>query len=95
MALNEEERAIMVKLEFDKATSFFNQAVKNSELEMWDVVANRLYYSVFHAVSALLISRQMKVDSHQGAVIMFGKHFVKTGIFDSGEGRFYSQNCRL
>lgn len=91
MNLTDEERQIVVKLEFEKAERFLGQAVKNVAIEEWDVVANRLYYSVFHAVSALLISDGHQVGSHQGAVMMFGQHYVKTGQFTADEGRFYSQ----
>ena len=91
MGLSEEERTIMVQREFEKAQAFFEQAVRNAELSIWDVVANRLYYSAFHAVSALLIRDQHKVGTHKGAVLMFGLHYVKTGVFTAEEGRFYSQ----
>lgn len=91
MALNEEERAIMVQREFEKALTFYEQASKNAQMGIWDVVANRLYYSAFHAVSALLIRDQHKVGTHKGAVLMFGMHYVKTGLFSTDEARFYSQ----
>lgn len=91
MALNEEERTILVQREYEKAMTFYSQAQKNAELGIWDVVANRLYYSAFHAVSALLIRDQHKVGTHKGAVLLFGLHYVKTGIFTADDGRFYSQ----
>ncbi|HJB44622.1 MAG TPA: nucleotidyltransferase domain-containing protein [Candidatus Coprenecus merdipullorum] len=56
----------------------------------WDVVANRLYYAVFHAVSALLIKDGYKVGTHKGAMLMFGQHYVRTGIFTAEESKLYS-----
>ena len=50
-------------------------------MDLWDVVANRLYYAVFHAVSALLIKDGHKVNTHKGTLVMFGQNYVKTGIF--------------
>lgn len=91
MSLTSEERQIMVSLEYEKAMRFLNQARKNAEIQEWDVVANRLYYALFHAVSALLIHDKHKVGTHKGAVMVFGQHYVKTGIFTPQEGRFYSQ----
>ena len=91
MSLTNEERQIMVTLEIEKADRFFIQAKKNAEIQEWDVVANRLYYALFHAVSALLIHDGHKVGSHKGAVMVFGQHYVRTGIFTAQEGRFYSQ----
>lgn len=91
MTLTSEERNIMVGLEFEKAVRFFEQAEKNAAIGEWDVVANRLYYSLFHAVSSLLIHDGHQVGSHKGAVMMFGQYYVRTGVFSAEEGRFYSQ----
>ena len=91
MSLSEEERKIIVTREHEKAERFYNQAKKNAEIQEWDVVANRLYYALFHAVSSLLIFDGHKVGSHKGAVLMFGQYYIKTGIFSQQDGRFYSQ----
>lgn len=55
MSLNEEERVILVAREYEKAQQFCKEAIGNAELGFWNVVANRLYYALFHAVSAMLI----------------------------------------
>ena len=89
MKLNEEERQIMVNLEYEKAQSFLEQAEKIAAMDLWDVVANRLYYSVFHAVSALLIKDGHKVNTHKGTLVMFGQNYVKTGIFPTDASKLY------
>ena len=43
MKLSVEERQIMVSLEYEKAQSFLEQAEKIAAMDLWDVVANRLY----------------------------------------------------
>ena len=91
MSLNEEERDILVKREYEKALSFYSQAKANARIDIWDVVANRLYYATFHAVSALLIHDGHKVGTHKGAVLQFGLHYVQKDIFTKEEARFYSQ----
>ena len=91
MSLTDEERAILVNLEYEKGKSFLEQAEKIVELGYWDMVANRLYFAVFHAVSALLIKNGHKVGTHKGVVLLFGQHYIKTGIFSINEGRLYSQ----
>ena len=91
MSLTDEERAILVNLEYEKGKSFLEQAEKIVELGYWDMVANRLYNAVFHAVSALLIKNGHKVGTHKGVVLLFGQHYIKTGIFSINEGRLYSQ----
>ena len=91
MSLTNEERTILVQREYEKSLAFYSQAQANAEIGLWDVVANRLYYSLFHAVSALLIKDKHKVGTHKGAVLMFGQHYVKTGVFPAEVGRLYSQ----
>ena len=41
MKLNDEERRIMVSMEYEKAQSFLEQAEKIAAMDLWDVVANR------------------------------------------------------
>ncbi len=89
MKLNDEERQIMVSLEYEKALSFLGQAEKIAAMDLWDVVANRLYYSIFHAVSALLIKDGHNVSTHKGTLVMFGQHYVKTGIFPTDASKLY------
>lgn len=91
MGLSDEERSILVKLEYEKSCSLLEQAEKVSDLAYWDMVANRLYYSVFHAVSALLIKDGYKVGTHKGVVLLFGQHYIRTAKFTIEEGRLYSQ----
>lgn len=45
--------------------------------------ASRAYYSMFYAVEALLLSRELSFSRHSGVIAAFGKEFVKTGAFDS------------
>ena len=90
MRLQEDERQIMVNLEYERACTCLKQAEGNASMGFWDVVANRLYYAVFHAVSALLIKDGYKVGTHKGAMLMFGQHYVRTGIFTAGDSKLYS-----
>lgn len=44
-------------------------------------VMNRLYYSMFYTVLALLQTRQLGTSKHSGAIALFDREFVKPGIF--------------
>ena len=89
MKLSDEERQIMVNLEYEKALSFLEQAEKTAAMDLWDVVANRLYYSIFHAVSALLIKDGHNVSTHKGTLVVFGQNYVKTGVFPTDASKLY------
>ena len=91
MGLTVEERRIIVQFEMRKAQSMMSQIEALKNLGYWDNVANRLYCAIFHAVLALLINDGHSVNTHKGAIIMFGQYYVRTGIFDIADGRLYSQ----
>lgn len=91
MSLNSEERDIMVRLEYERALKLLKDADTLRSLEMWSTVANRLYYALFHAVSALLIHDERPVGSHKGANLRFGQYYVQTGIFSTEAGHLYTQ----
>ena len=46
-------------------------------------VMNRLYYAMFYAVLALLQEKEMGTSKHAGAISLFDREFIKTGIFDN------------
>ena len=91
MSLKEEDRRILIELELEKAEKTFSQIEALQREQYWDTLSNRLYYSLFHAVSALLINDQREVGSHKGAAIRFHQYYVKTGVFTEEEGSFFSQ----
>lgn len=45
-------------------------------------VMNRLYYAMFYAVLALLQEKQLGTSKHYGAISLFDREFIKSGIFD-------------
>lgn len=91
MSLNEEQRKDLVELYWEKAMQTREEmqiAVANT---LWSMAANRMYYTCFHAVSALLVLDGHPVGTHLGTKITFGKYYVKTGLAAAAEGRLYSQ----
>jgi len=42
---------------------------------------NRSYYAMFYAVLALLATGKQETSKHSGAISLFDREFVKTGIF--------------
>ncbi|MCR5065849.1 MAG: HEPN domain-containing protein [Bacteroidales bacterium] len=95
MSLREEERQVIVTLELEKADKTWAQMEVQIETNQWELVANRLYYALFHAVSALLIHDKHEVGTHRGAVGKFSLFYVKTGLFSKEDGRLYSHLQKL
>lgn len=90
MSLKEEDRRVIVTLEMDRAQKTIGEFKLLSQNGMWSLAGNRLYYALFHAVSALLINDHHEVGTHRGTVNRFSLYYVKTGIFTAAEGRMYS-----
>ena len=91
MSLGDEERRIMVEFEIEKAHRLIDQFPILENAKLWDTLANRVYYSVFHAVTALLIKNGLHAESHQGTSVLFSKHFVKEGLIDAEYGRLFAR----
>lgn len=62
----------------------------------WNLVANRLYYAVFHMASALLIDKGFTSKTHSGVICLLGQEFATKGLLDKDEMRLVSrlQNMR-
>ncbi|MBR4584848.1 MAG: HEPN domain-containing protein [Bacteroidales bacterium] len=65
MSLSEEERTTLVRYQLEKARSTMHEAEALISSDLWNGAANRLYYSIFHAVSALLIHDRHQVNTHK------------------------------
>lgn len=75
----------------ERASESFSAALVLVEHEKWNSALNRLYYSCYYSVSALLFSEKIKVKTHSGAKTQFYLNFVKNNIFPLEMGKLYSQ----
>ena len=91
MSLNDEERKLLVEFEVEKAHQLIDQFPILESAELWDTLANHVYYAVFHAVTALLIKNGLHAGSHQGVSVLFNKHFVKENLIDEKYGRLLAR----
>lgn len=82
---------ITVELLLEKSNRNMEQALRNAEMDYWDLEANRLYYSVFHAVTAMMLADGIKSNTHKGTSSQFGRHYVLTGKFSREDGILYSR----
>lgn len=91
MSLSPQNKNIAIELLLEKSMRNMEQAVRNAGMDYWDLVANRLYYSVFHAVTALMLADGLKATTHKGISSQFGFHYVLTGKFSREDGILYSR----
>lgn len=95
MSLSDEERRIIVDLEIEKAYRLYRQALMMQREEQWDGMANRLYYALFHAVSALLIHDHHVVNTHSGSHALFSQYYIKTEKLPKSYGQMYRSMERM
>jgi len=70
-----------------KSEKFLTTAKNSLDIEDYDSCASRCYYAMFFMAEALLLTKNLSASSHKGVISLFGKHFVKTGIFNRELGR--------
>ena len=91
MSLSQDERRVMVQLEIERAERIMAEFPIYIENKLWNTLANRMYYAVFHATTALLIASGMHASTHQGVFALLSQHFIKGGIMAQEEGRLFSR----
>jgi len=89
--MNSGERTEYAKYKLEAAYKTFDAALVLAENGFWNSAVNRLYYSLFYAVNALLVINNIETKSHSGSRSQFSNFFVKTHKFDLKYGKLYSQ----
>lgn len=84
-------KADLINYRLERAQDTYEDALILREREKWNSIVNRLYYSAFYAVSALLLDSDLQPTTHTGAKSNFSEHFIKSGKIDKKFGKIYSQ----
>jgi uncharacterized protein (UPF0332 family) len=80
----------LIQYRVKKARETFDEALDVAKLERWNLAANRLYYTLFHACNALLVAYGLNAKTHSGIIRMVGLNFVSTNKLTSDEGKLLS-----
>jgi len=80
-----------IKYRLDRAEESFDDALILAANHKWNAVINRLYYSCFYAVIALLLKNDINPQTHDGVRSQFSLHFIKNGIIDIKFGKLFSK----
>ena len=87
MILSDEERKAIVEYRIEKAFTVLNDAEKITAIKLWSSAANRLYYSLYYAATALLISDGHVSHTHSGMITLFGQNYVSKGPLSKEDGK--------
>ena len=89
MGLQEKDKKTLIDLKLERANETIKEIPYLIEQGFYRTAANRLYYSCYYVVSALLLKNGYEARTHNGIITLFAKDFVKTGIVSTDEGKLY------
>jgi uncharacterized protein (UPF0332 family) len=90
---NDKQELIDYRISRSKET--YEEALLLATKDHWNAVANRLYYSCYYIVNALLIKDDLDYSSHNGVKTEFHKSYVKTSLVSMDSGKIYSRLFNL
>lgn len=79
-----------INYRISKSQKAFDDARLLAANKRWNSCINRLYYSSFYLVSAILYKLDIKAETHNGVKTQFNLNFIKSGKLDLLFGKLYS-----
>ena len=76
MSLTNEDRELIIRKDLERAHETFEEIEIMRQAGKWNGAANRIYYSVFHAVNALFIFDGLQTVRHKGSHALFSQHYA-------------------
>ena len=84
-------KADYVNYRLERSAEIFEDAKLLADNKRWRSCVNRLYYSSFHLVNALLFLDDIITKTHDGLKTKFFQKYIKTGLIDLEFGKVYSR----
>ena len=88
---DEDRKKIIIKYWWDKENESLLSAERELEANSLSFAVNRLYYTLFYAVSAILLEKGFTFKKHSGFRACFHQHIIKKGIFKIEHGKLYDK----
>lgn len=88
--MTEEEKQTLVKYRLDRANESIKAAQLLFENKLFIPAMNRIYYSMFYSVQALLVLNEKAFSKHGQVKGYFNKEFIKSGIFTKQFGKLFN-----
>jgi uncharacterized protein (UPF0332 family) len=85
--MNVEESLALISYRLERSRESLLAAEIMFENNMLTFSMNRVYYAMFYAVQALLVSRKVAFSKHGQVKAYFNREMIKTGIFPTEMGR--------
>lgn len=80
-----------IKYRLERSEELFQDANLLAQNKRWRSSVNRLYYSCFHLVNALLFNDGIAAKTHDGLKTKFLQNYIKTNKINAEFGKLYSK----
>lgn len=74
--MDEKDYEALVSVRFDRAKELYYEAKELANMDCYKSANNRAFYAIEKCIKALLATRQIDVETHNGAVSQFNLHFI-------------------
>jgi len=91
MSTCEEDKQKLIDYWFKKSEESIESAKNESENGRLSFAVNRLYYSMFYAMTAILTVKGETYSKHSGVRAVLHRDFIKTGEIDLEIGKLYDE----
>jgi len=88
--MNSEQKKILINYRMERARESVRAAQLLYENNMLTSAMNRIYYSLFYAVQAILVLNNVSFSKHGQVKGYFNKEFIKTGLLPIELGKLYN-----
>lgn len=78
-----------LRLHFERAEECLDDSDLLLENHRFSSSVGRSYYAMFHAATAILLTKDIIRSSHQGIISAFGQHFAKTSRIDQKYHKYF------
>ena len=82
LRMHNENKIDLCRYRIEKARECLKSAIVLKEVDDYTSSANRSYYSIFHAIRAVMALDGEDRKKHSGVVAYFQENYIKNGIFD-------------
>jgi uncharacterized protein (UPF0332 family) len=87
MTINEKDRQILIIHRLEKADELIKEVHSHIENRHYVTAVNRIYYGMYHSLSALALKNSFITSKHQQLIGWFNKNFVKENLVDQKYGK--------
>ena len=88
MTLSETERVELINHRKEKAYNLYKEAVFLFDSGLYNTAVNRIYYGMYHIVSALALKENFTTSKHLQLIGWFNHKYVKENKVDNTIGKY-------